>query len=1247
MWGAREHPWEAPDGPITSKRAGYGSSEATYFTCAWDSFLIEEVLSEPYGGAQPELPASELRGDHSVASPNLAYCMRADPVNCATGNLYETYTDLSVPGLNGGLTLTRSYNSEAAVTATTVPMGRGWTFEFNVSLSVSSAAGTATVTNANGATTTFTATGGGAYSAAPWVQAKLALNGEGHYVYTLPDQRTFTFSGEGQLLTIADRNGNTTTMSYTSGRLTTVTDSAGRKLTFAYNTSGLIETIKDPMGHVAKYAYSSGNLTSVTEPGESTPRWQYKYESNVPTEITDGRAGKTTNKFDSSKRVIEQKDPLGRVTKWAYEESGETKITDPTGSITTMQFAGHQPTTITDAVGTTSASTASYVRDGSGNLLSATDGDGHTTKYEYDAEGNRTKTSDATGHETKWTYNGTHDVIGVTTPRGETTTIKRDSHGNAEAVERPAPGETTQTTKYGYDTHGNLTSAENPLKRITKYEYNAYGEPTAETDPEGDKRTRTYDEDAHETATVSPRGNVEGAEASKFTTKTERDARERPIKITDPLGHETKYAYDGNGNLDKLTDPNGHATKYTWDADNENTKVEAANGTVTETGYDAAGRVANQTDGNKHITKYVRDPRGEVTEVVDPLGRKTTKTYDAAGNMVELTDAAKRTAAYAYDPTNRLTEVSYSDETTPGVKYEYDADGERAAMIDGTGTTSYSYDQLDRLTETKDGHGDVISYEYDLGSEQTKITYPSGKAVTRTFDNAGRLAQVTDWLENTTKFAYNADSEPTTTSWPTGTGEEDKYSYNEADQVTKTEMSKGTETLAVLTYTRDNAGQLKTTSKTGLPGESETEYGYDAGNRLTKGGTAAYEYDAANNPTKTGGSTNTYDEASQLKTGTGVSYTYDELGERTKREPAEGETTSYAYDQAGNLTTVSTPPIPFKVTTWNYKYNGDGLRQTEADSGSNFLGITRQLTWDTSGSLPVLISQGGSSYIYGAEGTPIEQIDPEGQAQYLHHDQQGSTRLLTGATGSVEGGTTYDAYGNLIASSGESTTPFGYDGQYKDHAGLLYLRARAYDPATAQFLSRDPLVSVTREPYGYGGANPTNIGDPSGLDILSDAGNLLAGAGNTFTGGISTRVLDALGLPPDTCSGAFKAGGILGYAGFVIPGVGEEELAAEEGGFLFRTGAQTDGALTDASGVSFRDSVSSSTSGTQVFRPGDKIYAVDAAQLPSGSILRDGLPAGHVTVSATPAEIRAAVVGGPLEELGLKPLEDGSFRLPK
>jgi RHS repeat-associated protein len=121
-------------------------------------------------------------------------------------------------------------------------------------------------------------------------------------------------------------------------------------------------------------------------------------------------------------------------------------------------------------------------------------------------------------------------------------------------------------------------------------------------------------------------------------------------------------------------------------------------------------------------------------------------------------------------------------------------------------------------------------------------------------------------------------------------------------------------------------------------------------------------------------------------------------------------------------------------------------------------------------------------YVYGRRQTGIEQLNNStGTVWYLHHDQAGSTRLITGSTGTVTGKCTYSAYGTPTCE-GTTTTPLGYDAQYtSSDTGLIYMRARVYDPATAQFLSIDPAVSITKGPYTYAGNNPLNLADPTGL----------------------------------------------------------------------------------------------------------------------------------------------------------------------
>jgi RHS repeat-associated protein len=120
--------------------------------------------------------------------------------------------------------------------------------------------------------------------------------------------------------------------------------------------------------------------------------------------------------------------------------------------------------------------------------------------------------------------------------------------------------------------------------------------------------------------------------------------------------------------------------------------------------------------------------------------------------------------------------------------------------------------------------------------------------------------------------------------------------------------------------------------------------------------------------------------------------------------------------------------------------------------------------------------------MYGPSGTTIEQINTENHVLYLHRDQQDSTRLITGESGKTEGAYTYSPYG-VPEHTGTATTPLGYDAQYtSSDTGLIYLRARTYDPATGQFLSVDPLQAITRAPYNFAGDDPVNERDRTGLD---------------------------------------------------------------------------------------------------------------------------------------------------------------------
>jgi RHS repeat-associated protein len=1007
-------------------------------------------------------------------------CFAADPVNCATGDLSESQTDIAIGGLGVGLDLTRTYSAQAAAAAGSPGIfGYGWSATFSDHLVSTEEGKILTLVSGDGSTVPFTKSGA-AYKTPSWSQDTLSGSALAGYTLVLSSQVEYGFSGSGRLEAVTDRNGNETTLAYKEGRLETITDPTGRKITLAFNGGGQIESAEDPIGHLVKYGYESGQLTSVTMPGEAEPRWRFKYDgSHRISQITDGRGGKTKNEYDSSSRVISQTDPAERATTFEYASFHTTITNKATGAVIDEWFtSNHEPFSITRGFGTEDATTETFSYNAAGRLLTKTDGLGHKTTYGYNANGDRTGEKDAAGDEAKWTFNETHDVVSMTTPEGEKTTITRDANGNPETLSRPAPGKEAQTVSFEFGPHGELETLIDPLSHEWTYEYDSQGDRSAQIDPEGDKQTWKYDVDSRLIKSVSPRGNEEGAEAAKFTASIERDPQGRPIKVTDPLGGTTEYEYDPNGNLEVETNPNGHSTTFSYDAVDELTKVERPDGDIEETGYDGAGEVTSQTDGNKGKTTYVRNVLEQPIETIDPLERVTAAEFDAAGNLKSKTDPEERTTSYAYDAADRLKEISYSDGVTPTATFGYDKDSNLTAMKDGTGESSFEFDQLDRLTHSEGGHGDTVGYEYNLGDEQIGLTYPNGKSISREFDDAGRLESLSDWLGHKTSFAYNNDSALKATTFPSGTGNVDEYGYDRADLMSSVAMKKGAETLASLSYTRDKAGQLESLVSAGLPGAEEEEFSYDENERLTNAGSEAFKYDAANNLTEAPGTSNSYDKASQLEAATGASFSFDEEGERTKRTPSAGPATTYKYDQAGDLTAVEraeegeTPAI-----SESYAYDGSGLLAARTVGLS-----TRYLTWNASASLPLLLADGENSYIYGPAGNPVEQISSGESPTYLHHDQLGSTRLLTNAAGEVSGSATFSAYGAPAGKSGSTSSPLGFDGQYTlGQSGLIYLRARFYEPGTGQFISRDPAEEVTRSPYFYGGDNPLRYSDRTGL----------------------------------------------------------------------------------------------------------------------------------------------------------------------
>jgi RHS repeat-associated protein len=1040
------------------------------------------------------------------------------PVDGPAGNFWHSFSDFAISGRGLPLELTRTYNSTFA--ANNGPFGFGWTFPYGMHLTFPDAKHVV-VNQENGSQITFEEGPGGTYTAPPRVQATLTHT-EGTWQLTRRHREFFAFNGSGQLTQEHNLNGYTSHLTYNAkGQVVRVADPSGRKLTFTYS-GGHIATATDPLGHSFHYEYdSAGDLTDVIDPAGGDSHFTYDTQHRMLTMRTPNQApgvpGSTgagvTNVYDSQGRVTEQTDQLGHTTKFEYsgepfaEAGGTTTVTNPVGDVTVQNYKFGLLQSETQGSGTSSAATWSFEYDPATlGVVAATDPRGHTTTSKYDGEGNVLSRTDPLGHTTEFTYDSLNEVLTMTDPLKVTTTLTYDARGNKLTESTPLAGTSgTQTTRYLYEAKtfpGEITAKIDPQGFVTRYAYDKYGNQTSVTNPDNNTTTTTYNIDGWKTASVSARGIAKG-EPANFTTTYGYNVLGQLTEVVEPLGHKTTREYDPDQNLIATTDTEGHTTHNEFDAADQQVAVRRADGSTTHTVYNTDGTVKEEIDAAGHATTYGYDPLGRRTRVTDARGRTTEYGYDKAGNTVTVKDPEGNVTTTEYDADNREASVTYGDGKTPNVTgITYDGDGQRTGETNGAEVWAWSWDSLHRLTSITEGSNGTVTYGYNMRNLLATIHYPHKLVVQRNYDAAGRWTSVSDSRGNITNFAYDQNGNLTTEKLPSGTATTDSSTYNNADELGEINDVAHGAPLFQAHYARNSDSQI--TSDSSAPA-AEGSYKYNSLSQVCYAGSASteecstppsgatpYKYDAAGNITRNNSTSLTYDAADQLcwsiapaasgacasAPSGATTYAYNERGDRTSATPASGPASHYEYDQAGRLVHFAHG----KTTNASYTYSGDGLRMSKTVGKA-----VTTFAWDASTGQPLVLEENKVAYVYGPENRPLEQITGT-KVLWLHHDQLGSTRAVTNATGETVATYNYSPYGSLTSSTGTIKMPLRYAGQYQDaESGLYYMLARYYDSTTAQFMTPDPAgTSAVGSPYAYVYGDPLNYADPLGLWGLPD-----------------------------------------------------------------------------------------------------------------------------------------------------------------
>lgn len=936
---------------------------------------------------------------------------------------------------------------------------------------------------------------------------------------------TFAYGTNG-LSTVTDAYGRTLTLTYVGGRIQTVADSTGRSVQFTYNAAGQLVGNTDPEGKIWTYEYDTKHrLTQFKDPqNRSIAVSRYDSENRVYEQDSMGDPAQTWSTgftglrsweadpqgntkvyyYDKRGRVLVQKDALGNRSQFIYD--GQNRIVakaSPNGEIFSSEYdanhnlkkeagpqvayygpgiyayngsiaykdylydtthrllqidasasdvAAHRITTLEYAVGDTSnlpakitdpkgnVTRGTYYPDGNPSSVTQESSTGNlTTAYAYDTMGMPQTVTYPDTKTATTVYNVRGDLVSQTDRRGKTTTFTYNNRREPLTSTQPGSVVTTRT----YDDSANLATVTDPSLRVTRYTYSATGKKLTETiaygTPEAETTTSVYNVCDWLDYTFDPRGKI---------TEFGYDVAGRLTSVTDPLNRTVTYTYDGNGQRTSSQTPLGHATTTSYTSLGKEDIVTDPALKAYDNDYNGFGERTTLKNRRNQTFQFGYDLNGRPTTVQTPLNFTTTKTWNDRNLLASVSKPSSQTTSFDYDDLGRAWRVT---DLVGEITTAYDDNGNPLTVTEGPSVLTRTFDDLNRPATYTNANGDTLGYTYYANGLLRRITYPGAREVTYDYYETNRLKSVTDWAGRVTTYFWDTAGRLTGMQRPNG--------------VRLTQVFDDANRLERI-YERDASGALLLYVK----------YTYDADGllvnryRLPQPQVLTIPYANAN-----------YDSDNRLQTWAGALVTHDDDGNMTHGPLGSSGFVSYNYDARNRLTSVGTAGSGFTY----YAYDSDNNRVAVTTAA----GVTKYLVDPHGGGLPrVLVREtpdtSKTSYVYGL-GLLYEVNDTTGDATYYHFDNIGNTVALTGTYGAVSDRIEYSPYGQITHRTGTTDTPFLYVGQLgvmQEANGLLYMRARYYNPELMRFLNADPIgFAGGLNWYAYVNGNPVMNVDPSGL----------------------------------------------------------------------------------------------------------------------------------------------------------------------
>ncbi|MBS4078017.1 RHS repeat-associated core domain-containing protein [Pseudomonas rustica] len=890
---------------------------------------------------------------------------------------------------------------------------------------------------------------------------------------------------------------------FRAGRLTSISDAYGNRLTVHRDRSDRVQRLDNGAGRSLLLRYDRAQLIAVDYQRLQNAEWATEQILVRYCHDARQRLLAATNALDESERydyddahVILQRQLTGGASFfWEWERAGKAaRCVRHWASFSQMDTRYVWSDDGSVAVHYVDGTEEVYVHDDRARLVRKVEADGGEQLKAYDDQGRLVAEQDALGSVTEYRYDDVGRLIALI-PAADTPTsyeyrngfLHRRSRGDAVWIyRRNAEGDITeavdpdgQVTHYYYSVRGQLVSIRYPDTSRHLLAWNDLGQLVEETLPQGGVRRFSYDALGRRTTTVDQHGAV---------TRQQWDAVGRLVQTTFPTGATRGYSYGAYGQVTAERDELGHITRYEYDDDLHLVSRRINHdGTRIQYRYDHAQLLLTEIE-NESGEKYRLDytPTGLIRQETGFDGRRTSYVYDLNGHLLEKTefgdDDSWLVTAYKRDGAGRLLVKTLPD----GVKvsYQYDPLGRLIGVDNGQNhPLAFEYDRQDRLITEHQGWG-TLRYAYDACGQLKSMRLPDNSKLDYQHAKGGALAGIDLNGAPLTRHVYQSGREQQREQGLLLS----EYSYDEQGRLLAHAVGHKRDSMYRRDYAYSANGNLSYIADTR---HGQRTYGYDALDRLIRVRHSrdelpeTYAHNPAGNLLMQDRPGPSQIKGNRLLMQGDRHYDYDAFGNliRERRGTAHKLVTEYRYDCQHRLIGLTRPD----GKTASYQYDAFGRRISKTVDSA-----TTEFFWQGDNLVAESSDTEYRSYVY-EPGTfrPLALLDGKGPKKacpfYYQNDHLGTPLELTDYSGEIVWSTQYDAYGKVaavtLAAEEYLDQPLRFQGQYFDaESGLHYNRHRYYDPRLGRYLTPDPVkLAGGLNQYQYT-PNPIGWVDPLGLN---------------------------------------------------------------------------------------------------------------------------------------------------------------------